>query len=135
MIKNSYNYKKKKLKTKKVPLTIRKVALLNIKCSSNNTIIYCQYANKGGLNLSAGTTGLSGAKRSTVYAAQQIILLLIEKLKEQKIKNVIVFFKGFGRGRKSIIKGLKKNKIKVLRIFDITSIAHNGCRVSKKRRL
>jgi small subunit ribosomal protein S11 len=60
---------------------------------------------------------------------------LIEKLKEKNIKVVILFFKGFGRGRRSIIKGLKKNKIKVLRIFDKTPIAHNGCRVSKKRRL
>jgi small subunit ribosomal protein S11 len=127
--------KKKNIKKKKIPLVIKKITLLTIQCNRHNTLVYLQHSGKDCLNISSGTTGLKGSKRSTVYAAQQTLLLLIEKLKEKNIKVVILFFKGFGRGRRSIIKGLKKNKIKVLRIFDKTPIAHNGCRVSKKRRL
>ena len=129
-------FKKKFIKKKKkTPLVINRITLLTVQCNAHNTLIYLKHSDKDCLNISSGTTGLKGSKRSTVYAAQQTLLLLIEKLKEKNIRVVILFFKGFGRGRRSIIKGLKKNKIRVLRIFDKTPAAHNGCRVSKKRRL
>jgi small subunit ribosomal protein S11 len=109
-------------------------AVLTITCTSNNTLIYLQ-SNKSSNGASSGTVGLKGSKRSTFFAAQQIILYFIKFLKEKKIDSLIVIFKGFGRGRKAIIKELKKNNVKILRIFDKTPIAHNGCRSSKKRRL
>ena len=127
--------KKKSFSKKKNFFVIKTVTILTVHSTSNNTIIQAQFPNKQNLVVSAGTTGLTGARRSTVYAAQQTALLVGTKLQEKKIKNAIVFFQGFERGRKTIIKGLKKKKIKVIQIFDKTSIPHNGCRPSKKRRL
>lgn len=121
--------KKKKL------FSIKTITILTVQSTSNNTIIHAQFPDKQNLIVSSGTVGLIGARRSTVYAAQQTALLVGAKLLEKRVNNAIVFFKGFGRGRKSVIRGLKKKKIKVLQIFDKTPITHNGCRPSKRRRL
>lgn len=128
MIKKIFNKKKKR------NLSIKQITILTVQCTSNNTIIHAQCANQVNLIVSAGTTGLKGAKRSTVYASQQTANVMADKLKEKKIDSAIIIFKGFGRGRKSVIKGFKK-KIKILQILDKTPIAHNGCRLPKKRRL
>lgn len=127
--------KKNFFSKKKKFFLVKTITILTVYSSSNNTIIQAQFPNKLNLVVSAGTTGLTGARRSTVYAAQQTALLIGTKLQEKKIKHAIIFFKGFEKGRKSVIKSLKKKKIKILQIFDKTSIAHNGCRASKNRRL
>lgn len=126
---------KKKVFFKKKVFTINKITVLTAQTTSNNTIIHAQFSNNQNMVVSAGTTGLKGAARSTVYAAQQTAFFVGDKLREKNIKTAFIFFKGFGRGRKAIIKGLKKKKIKILQLFDKTQIAHNGCRLSKKRRL
>ena len=43
--------------------------------------------------------------------------------------------KGFGKGRKSILKGLKQQQITGRKLIDNKPKAHNGCRAKKKRRL
>lgn len=125
--------KKKKFYKKQRKVNV--VTILTLQCTSNNTIIHAQCY--GGINflISAGTTGLKAAKRSTVYAAQQTANLLSDLLKEKQIDSVIIFFKGFNKSRKAIVRILKKKKIKILQMFNKTSITHNGCRQSKKRRL
>lgn len=134
--KNSINKVKKKFfSRKKKRVVIKAITILTVQSTSNNTIINAQLANKQNLIVSSGTAGLTGARRSTVYAAQQTAFLMGDKLQEKNINNAIVFFKGFGRGRKPVIKGLKKKKINIRQIFDMTPISHNGCRPSKKRRL
>lgn len=126
---------KKRVFFKKKNFVISKITVLTVQSTSNNTLIHAQFSNNENLVASAGLTGLKGAQRSTVYAAQQTALYMGEKLREKNVKSAIVFFKGFGRGRKAVIKGLKKKKIKILQLFDKTSIPHNGCRSPKKRRL
>jgi len=125
----------KHYKKKKKFLSIKNVTILTVQTTSNNTIIHAQCSDQANLVVSAGIAGLTGARRSTVYASQQTALLMGDKLLEKRIKTAIVCFKGFGRGRKSVMKSLKKKKIKILQMFDMTSLAHNGCRPSKKRRL
>jgi len=85
--------------------------------------------------LSTGMLGFKGSKRSTPYAAQQTAELLAEKLIENKILEVNLFFKGFGKGKKSILKGLLKKQIKIVKYIDKTQKIHNGCRRKKKRRI
>ncbi|PCI22323.1 MAG: 30S ribosomal protein S11 [SAR324 cluster bacterium] len=121
------------VKRKKFKFFVRNIAVLTIVCTSNNTIIHVRHS-KGSFVISTGSVGLTGARRSTVYAAQQAAFLVGSRLKEKKIGGVFLFFKGFGRGRKSVLRILKK-KIKILQLFDKTSISHNGCRSPKKRRL
>jgi small subunit ribosomal protein S11 len=58
-------------------------------------------------------------------------------LKNHKLRKLIVFLKGVGRGksRKYVLKALEKQKLIIYGITDLTSIPHNGCKKPKKRRL
>jgi small subunit ribosomal protein S11 len=111
------------------------VIKVNAKCSSNNTILQTALPNKKDIVLTTGILGFKGAKRSTPHAAQQVTEYFSEKLIENKITTIVLIFKGYGKGRKSIIKGFNKKRIKVLKIIDKTPESHNGCRAPKKRRL
>ena len=106
---------------------------VNAKCSSNNTILQTVLPNKKDIILTTGALGFKGAKRSTPHAAQQMTEYFSEKLIENKTINIILIFKGFGKGRKSIIKGFNKKRIKIFKIIDKTPEPHNGCRAPKKK--
>lgn len=58
-------------------------------------------------------------------------------LKKNKVRKVIIFMKGVGRGknRRFVLKSLEKKRILILAIKELTAIPHNGCRRPKKRRL
>ena len=107
---------------------------ISVKCSSNNTIMHATLTNNKNIILSTGIIGFKGAKRSSSYAAQKIAEFMGSKLKENKVKNIVLTFKGVGKGRKFIIKGLKKHKINIIKLIDKTPLAHNGCRKKKRRR-
>jgi small subunit ribosomal protein S11 len=132
--KKFYNFKYKKRKKNKVLLVLKKITL-TIRCNSNNTIFHVKFKNNKNIIVSTGMLGFKGSKCATVYAAQQTTAFVCKKLKKRRVDGVFVFFKNFSKVRKSIIKTLKKNKIKLLKIIDRTSLAHNGCRKVKKRRL
>ena len=104
-------------------------------CTSNNTILHASLSSIDNFVVSTGKVGFKGAKRSTTFAAQRAAEILGEKLIEKHFTNIILVFKGFGKGRKSILKGLKKKQICVRKLIDKTAQAHNGCRAKKKRRL
>jgi len=110
-----------------------KIVTLAVKCTSNNTIIHARGLDKN-IILSTGNVGFKGAKRSTKYATEQLAQVMCEKLIENKIKSIIIIFKGSNKGKKSIIKKLKKNII-ITKLIDKTPVPHNGCRAKKKRRL
>jgi small subunit ribosomal protein S11 len=110
-----------------------KIVTLAVKCTSNNTIIHARGLNKN-IILSTGNVGFKGAKRSTKYAVEQLAQVMCEKLIENKIKSIVIAFKGSNKGKKSIIKKLKKNII-ITKLIDKTPVPHNGCRAKKKRRL
>lgn len=107
---------------------------IGVNCSSNNTIIHATLINNKNIILSTGIIGFKGAKRSSSHAAQKIAELMGSKLIENQITNIILTFRGLGKGRKFIIKGLKKHKMNIIKLIDRTSTAHNGCRQRKRRR-
>jgi small subunit ribosomal protein S11 len=113
---------------------MERLANVVVNCSSNNTIIHTTLSNNKNIILSTGLVGFKGAKRSSSHAAQKVAELLGSKLLETKVVNIIITFKGLGKGRKFILKGLKKSKINVLRLIDRTPLPHNGCRPKKRRR-
>jgi len=113
----------------------RQIINISIKSTSNNTILQATGQKNKSIILSTGMLGFKGSKRSTPYAAQQTAELLAEKLIENKILEVNLFFKGFGKGKKSILKGLLKKQIKIVKYIDKTQKIHNGCRRKKKRRI
>jgi small subunit ribosomal protein S11 len=84
---------------------------------------------------SAGHVGFRGPKKSTPYAATQIVRSAIEKVKDMGLANVDVFVRGVGSGREAAIRALHANGLNVLSIKDRTPVPHNGPRPRKVRRV
>ncbi|MGX7589388.1 30S ribosomal protein S11 [Candidatus Vidania fulgoroideorum] len=84
---------------------------------------------------SSGKNKFRGAKKSTPFAAQKSTEKIIKSMKIKGVNVVSVRIKGAGSGRDSVIRTLNSGGIFVESIFDITPIAHNGCRPPKKRRV
>lgn len=107
-----------------------------IQCTYNNTII--SLTDLGGNVLgwsSSGHMGFKGAKKSTPYAATQVVADVTEKVKKFGLQEIDVFVKGVGSGREAAIRALSNNGFSILGIKDITPIPHNGCRPRRPRRI
>lgn len=112
------------------------VAFVFISLSFNNTLITITNFNGKTISFgSGGLLGLKGARRSTSYAGQTVATLLGKKIFALGFRYIILNLNGFGSARKTILKGFISTKLRVLRIRDTTSIAHNGCKAKKKRRI
>jgi small subunit ribosomal protein S11 len=111
-------------------------AIVHVKSTFNNTLI-CVTDLEGNVIVSGsgGSTGLKGQKRSTYYAAQTTSNLLAQKSYKAGIRKVYIRLNGFGDGREACIKSFLFEKLEILKIQDITKIAHGGCKLPKKRRV
>jgi small subunit ribosomal protein S11 len=108
----------------------------HIQSTYNNTIVTITDLNGAVLGwASAGILGFKGAKKSTPYAASQVVANVVEKVQKHNIKELQVFVKGVGGGRDSAIRSLAARGFNISLIKDITPIAHNGCRQRKPRRV
>lgn len=122
-------------KEKKVRRQIEK-GQAHIQCTYNNTIITISDLNGASLGWSSsGHLGFKGAKKSTPYAATQVVSDLSEKVKKYGLQDLEVFVKGVGSGREASIRSLVNNGFNLLSIKDITPIPHNGCRPRRPRRI
>lgn len=125
----------KKKRAKKSKHTVEK-GRASIQCTYNNTIVTIADLNGGVLAWSSsGHLGFKGAKKSTPYAATQIIAELSEKVKKFGVQELEVFVKGVGSGREACIRALANNGFNLTSIKDITPIPHNGCRPRRPRRM
>jgi len=84
---------------------------------------------------SAGTTGMTGARKSTPFAAQRASERCAEKAKKMGVREVDVKVKGPGSGRESAISALETAGLIVHSIQDVTPLPHDGCRAPKRRRV
>ena len=108
----------------------------SIQCTYNNTIITLTDLNGAVLGWSSsGHMGFKGAKKSTPYAATQVVADVTEKVKKYGIQELEVFIKGVGSGREASIRALSNNGFNLTGIKDITPIPHNGCRPRRPRRI
>ena len=124
-----------KKRTKKSKRTIEK-GRASIQCTYNNTIVTIADMNGSVLAWSSsGHLGFKGAKKSTPYAATQIIAELSEKVKKYGVQELEVFVKGVGSGRGAWFRALANNVFNLISIKDITPIPHNGCRPRRPRRM
>ncbi len=124
--------------TKKVKKSKRQIlkGRANIQCTYNNTIITISDLNGAVLGWSSsGHLGFKGAKKSTPYAATQVVSDLTEKVKKYGIAELEVFVKGVGSGREGSIRALANNGFNLVSIKDLTAIPHNGCRPRRPRRI
>ncbi|MBI2439159.1 MAG: 30S ribosomal protein S11 [Candidatus Moranbacteria bacterium] len=122
-------------KTKKSKRQILK-GRVSIQCTYNNTIITIADMNGAVLGWSSsGHLSFKGAKKSTPYAATQVVADVSEKVKKYGLQELEVFVKGVGSGREASIRALVNNGFNLTTIKDITPIPHNGCRPRRPRRI
>lgn len=108
----------------------------HIRCTYNNTLVTITDSNGAVLAWSsAGSLGFKGAKKSTPYAATQIVADVTEKVRKNQVKELEVYVQGVGSGREASIRALANNGFEIIMIKDVTPIAHNGCRPRRPRRV
>lgn len=109
---------------------------IHIQASYNNTIV--SFTDPDGNVLawsSSGGSGFKGTRKSTPYAAQVAAESATEKAKTYGFERAHVYVKGIGAGREQAVRALISAGVELLSITDKTPIAHNGCRVKKRRRV
>jgi small subunit ribosomal protein S11 len=125
-----------KIRTKKKQKKLVNVGIANIKTTFNNTIItICDILGNTVCWASSGTSGFKGSRKNTPFAAQTAAKNAASKAMEIGMEKIEVVIRGRGNGRESSIRALKSAGLTILSIEDKTSVAHNGCRPPKKRRL
>jgi len=110
--------------------------LVFVKASFNNLIV--SLCNRQGQVISwssAGKVGFRGSKKNTPFAAQKAAGEASVTAYEAGMRTANVYVKGPGAGREAAIRAVDQAGIKVLRIFDLTPVPHNGCRPPKRRRV
>ncbi len=110
--------------------------IAHILASFNNTIV--TITDKSGNAIcwsSTGTTGFSGSKKSTPFAAQVAASDAARKAVGLGLKDVEVYIKGPVAGRESAIRAIQAAGLAIKAIKDVTPIPHNGCRPPKRRRV
>jgi small subunit ribosomal protein S11 len=123
-------------KQKKKQKKLVTIGIANIKTTFNNTIItMCDILGNTICWASSGTSGFKGSRKNTPFAAQTAARNVASKAMELGMEKVEIVIKGRGNGRESSIRALKSAGLMILSIEDKTSVAHNGCRPPKKRRL
>ena len=107
-----------------------------IQSTFNNTLITIT-DNRGKVIAwdSAGTSGFTGSRKSTAFAAQRAAENVAQKGKNNGLRQVEVYVRGPGAGREAAIRSLQGAGILVTSIKDVTPIPHNGCRPPKRRRV
>jgi small subunit ribosomal protein S11 len=108
----------------------------HIKSSFNNTII--TITDQQGNTIawaSSGNVGFKGSRKSTPFAAQLAAEAAAKRAMEHGVRKVDVMVKGPGSGRETAIRSIQNAGIEVVGIKDVTPIPHNGCRVTKRRRV
>ena len=107
-----------------------------IQSTFNNTLITIT-DNRGNVIAwdSAGTSGFTGSRKSTAFAAQRAAENVAQKGKNNGLRQVEVYVRGPGAGREAAIRSLQGAGILVTSIKDVTPIPHNGCSPPKRRRV
>lgn len=129
---------KSKAQTKSKKREKRNVSegVAHIHASFNNTIV--TITDRHGDTLcwaTAGTVGFKGSRKSTPFAAQVAAQNAGRAAREFGVKHLDVRVKGPGPGRDSAVRALNAVGFEISNITDVTSIPHNGCRPSKRRRV
>jgi len=107
-----------------------------INSTYNNTIITFTDEMGGVLFWgSAGSTGFSGAKKGTPYAATKVALSLAERARSIGLEQINIFVRGIGAGRESAVRALASGGLAIGVIKDLTPIPFNGPKPPKVRRV
>ena len=109
---------------------------VHIQSTFNNTIVTITNLRGDTVSwASAGSSGFKGARKSTPFAAQTAAEKAALVALSTGMKNVEILLKGQGSGRETAIRAIEGAGFEISSIQDITSVAHNGCRPPKRRRV
>ena len=107
-----------------------------IQSTFNNTVITLTDPQGNTISWgSAGTSGFTGSRKATAFAAQRATEVAARKAAGQGLRQVEAFVRGPGAGREAAIRTLQSSGVRVTSIRDVTPIPHNGCRPPKRRRV
>lgn len=82
---------------------------------------------------STGSSGFSGSRKSTPYAATVTIENAVSRAKLYGMHTMDVFLKGPGPGRDAALRVLKAQRVNIKLLADMTPIPHNGTRPRKAK--
>ena len=127
--------KKVKIIKKKIKKNIT-VGIAFVNATFNNTIVSITDDSGNVIAWSSAVSkGFKGSRKSTPYAAQIAADAAATKAQEHGLKILTVKLKGPGAGRETALRALQSRGFKILSIRDTTTMAHNGSRPPKKRRV
>jgi len=107
-----------------------------VRTTYNNTIITVTDLSGNALVWSSsGRAGFSGARKSTPYAAQQVVRNIASRLTPYGMEQIHVYVRGIGSARESAVRALAAAGLNIASIRDVTPIPHNGVRPPKRRRV
>ena len=130
------NVPRKVKQTNQTVFASHEQAIIHVLSLLNNTFVTLTTLNGKTLAWSSGgTEGFKGSRRATSYAAQSSGETIGRIALEKKLSVVSACLKGPGYGKEASLRGLKMAGIKIVKIKDVSSIPHNGCRPKKKRRV
>tara|TARA_B110000977_G_C10716988_1_gene353627 strand:+ start:11 stop:394 length:384 start_codon:yes stop_codon:yes gene_type:complete len=122
-----------KVKKKKKNISL---GVVHIKATFNNTIITFTDVQGNVIAIStAGSHGFKGAKKATPHAAQLTVDRASENAKDNGMKTVSIKVKGAGSQREAAMRAVFSQNFVVTSITDVSSVAHNGVRAPKRRRV
>ena len=115
---------------------VNQKGLIYILSTKNNTIItLTDLEGNTKFATSAGSLGFKNSRKSTTYAAQAAAEQVALKAFTLGFQSVEVKVKGLGYGKESSLRTLFKSRLLITKIYEQTSVSHNGCRQPKKRRI
>lgn len=112
--------------------------IIRLICTNNNTrLILSPIITMGTpiiIQYTAGMLGFKGATRSSIYSAENIFKKFYSRLNTLKISShsFIILVKGLGPTRNYMLRKLAQ--LKIIKVKDITTYPHNGCRKKKSLR-
>ncbi|XP_052102061.1 30S ribosomal protein S11-like [Mytilus californianus] len=111
------------------------IPIVNIKATSNNTLMALVKDNKVVTCSTGGSVGFKNKNKSSTVAAQTVGFDIAQKALFHNIKNVRICVRGFSQGRLPAIKALETAGLNIVSITDTTRLAFNGCKPRKARRM
>lgn len=82
---------------------------------------------------STGTSGFTGSRKSTPYAATVTIEEALDKARMFGLRSADLYIKGPGPGRDAALRVIKNSGVNLTMIADVTPIPHNGTKARKMK--